>query len=115
MTSHALAFAVLLMTAANIQSEPSAAVQLATPAYAGPDLAAGVVDSPLDVPGPAIAVPTSRMSPSPLDRGIAPLEFEQLVSSYATVAHLSDGTTTVTPASAALRAALQLEYDSGSI
>jgi hypothetical protein len=115
MNSRALALATLLMTAATILSKPVAAAELGGPAFAGPGLDATVTGGPLNAPRPAIPVPTPRIVPGTDSRNIPPLDFEQLVDSYATVTHLSDGTTTLTPASAALRALLQLQYDSDKI
>ena len=91
MIPRALALATLLMTAATLLSEPAVAAELRVPETTPPDLAAPAAGS------------------------AAPLDFEQLVSSYASVTHVSDGTTTVTPASAVLRALLELEYEGDRI
>ena len=113
MTARALSLATLLMTAATILSESAAASDLNAMPYPGPAADVTVTDGALYLRGPGTERPSlSRTTDDPT--GTAP-DFEQLVSSYASVTHGSDGTTSVTPASAALRALLELEYEAEKI
>ena len=113
MTARALSLATLLMTAATILSEPAAAADLNATPYTGPAADVTVTDGALYLRSPGTERPlSSRAADDPT--GTTP-DFEQLVSSYASVTHESDGTTSVTPASTALRALLELEYEAEKI
>jgi len=113
MTARALSIATLLMTAATMLSEPAVATDLNAMPYPSPAADVTVNGGAVYVRRPVAERPTLPMA-SGGQTGSAP-DFEQLVNSYASVTHGSDGTTSVTPASADLRALLELEYEAEKI